>query len=239
MICQVAELRRVDDRMSTRRTRPPLLLAASVALTAGTLAAPGVATAQSCQGAPGASAIQQYCEAVPRGDGGRDTAGGGGPSGGGSGGSGAGVNAATSSALAQPAAMAPPCGGSSVRARAAPRSASRESGKSGASGGGSGSTSTGGSGAGGAVACPGAALQQARRIRRKPAERGEERCVETGRRPGRPWRGASSDSACSAPSRRSAASPARRAPPPRRHRRRVRPGLSCRGSAPLVVWASG
>lgn len=151
MICQIAGLRRVDDRMSTRRTRPPLLLAASVALTAGTLAAPGVATAQSCQGAPGASAIQQYCEAVPRGDGGRDTAGGGGTSGGGSGGSGAGVNAATSSALAQAGRD-----GAAVRrlvgegSSSAKKRKSGKSGKSGASGGGSGSTSTGGSGTGGA-----------------------------------------------------------------------------------------
>jgi hypothetical protein len=84
--------------MSTRRTRSPLLLSASVTLAACTLALPGVAAAQSCQGAPGASAIQQYCEAVPRGDGGRDTSGGGSGSGGRGG---SGVNAATSKVLAQ------------------------------------------------------------------------------------------------------------------------------------------
>lgn len=154
MICQVAGLRRVDDRMSTRRTRPPLLLAASVAVTAGTLALPGVASAQSCQGAPGASAIQQYCEAVPRGDGGRETAGGGGgTSGGSSGGSGAGVNAATSSALAQAGRD-----GAAVRRLVGEGSSSskqRKSGRSGASGGGSGSASTGGSGAGGAGSASG------------------------------------------------------------------------------------
>lgn len=98
MTCQESRTPRVHHPMSTRRTRPPLLLSAPVALAACTLALPGVAAAQSCQGAPGASAIQQYCEAVPRGDGGRDTAGGGNGS---SGRGGSGVNPATSKVLAQ------------------------------------------------------------------------------------------------------------------------------------------
>lgn len=102
MTCQIHAGRCVKSSMSTRRTRPPLLLPVSTALVAGALALPGVAAAQSCQGAPGASAIQQYCEAIPRGDGGRDTSGGGSGSGGSNGsGSGSGVSAATSKALTQ------------------------------------------------------------------------------------------------------------------------------------------
>jgi hypothetical protein len=61
--------------MHSPRARFPLLLAA--ATTAATMAggASVSAAATSCQGAPGASALEQYCEAIPRGDGGRQTTG--------------------------------------------------------------------------------------------------------------------------------------------------------------------
>lgn len=53
---------------------------AALTLTAGALLAfgPGATTAafaQGCVGQPGTSALEQYCEAIPRGDGGRDTPG--------------------------------------------------------------------------------------------------------------------------------------------------------------------
>lgn len=166
MTCQISSAPCVDSRMSTRRTRSPLLLSTSAALAVGTLAMPSVATAQSCQGAPGASAIQQYCEAVPRGDGGRDSSSGGsGGSGGGSGsGSGGsqGVSAATSKALAQAgkdgAAVQRLASGGSGEAKK--RSSKRPGGsggdESGTSTTGSG-TSTGGSGSGAAGSGTGAA----------------------------------------------------------------------------------
>lgn len=64
------------------------------------------AQAQGCQGAPGASALEQYCEAIPRADGGRERPS---SSGSGSGGSGSqsgsgqssGVSSSTSSALSK------------------------------------------------------------------------------------------------------------------------------------------
>ncbi len=136
--------------MSTRRTRLPLLLAASAAVAAGPLALPGAASAQSCQGAPGASAIQQYCEAIPRGDGGRETSGGGS----GSGGSGAGapgVSAATSQALGQAgrdgAAVQRLVGGGS--GGTSDKRKRTKDGKSGGSGNASGGSSAGAGGAGG------------------------------------------------------------------------------------------
>lgn len=68
-------------------------------------AAPPAAFAQGCTGAPGASAIQQYCEAVPRADGGSERPGGsdsGGSGGGsGSGGSGSGVSSSTAKSLSE------------------------------------------------------------------------------------------------------------------------------------------
>lgn len=65
------------------------------ALCAATLAAlPSTSVAQGCVGQPGTSALEQYCEAVPRGDGGRDRPGSGSGSGS-SGNGGSGVSGAT------------------------------------------------------------------------------------------------------------------------------------------------
>lgn len=153
MTCQAAPGSRVEHLMSARRTRPPLLLSASAAMAACTLALPGVAAAQSCQGAPGASAIQQYCEAVPRGDGGRDTAGG---AGGAGGRGGSGVNPATSKVLAQAGkdgaavqrlAGGGPAAGNGGASTSKPKGKQGAS-KPGASGGGA-ASGTAGSGAGG------------------------------------------------------------------------------------------
>ncbi len=55
---------------START-PRALALVAVTCGFGFAAAPTPANAQGCQGAPGASALEQYCEAVPRADGGR------------------------------------------------------------------------------------------------------------------------------------------------------------------------
>lgn len=90
------------------KSSPRIATAASVASMAALLSLGGApaAFAQGCTGAPGASAIQQYCEAVPRADGGSDRPGGGGgggsdsgSGGGNSSGSGSGVSAQTSEAL--------------------------------------------------------------------------------------------------------------------------------------------
>ncbi|MDO9355480.1 MAG: hypothetical protein Q7T55_17395 [Solirubrobacteraceae bacterium] len=68
------------------RLQPSALALPALAAVSIGLGLPASSQAQGCTGAPGASAIQQYCEAVPSADGGTDKPGG--SSNGGSGGSG-------------------------------------------------------------------------------------------------------------------------------------------------------
>lgn len=83
------------DRNARRRLA---VLAAVTASSATLLTAPMPALAQGCTGQPGTSALEQYCEAVPRGDGGRDRPGGSGSNGSGSG---SGVSSSTQRTLSQ------------------------------------------------------------------------------------------------------------------------------------------
>lgn len=68
-------MRRISPTAPTPRRRLVALGAGALLLLA-TPATPAVAQSGGCQGAPGSSAVEQYCEAIPRGDGGRSQAGG-------------------------------------------------------------------------------------------------------------------------------------------------------------------
>lgn len=89
-------LRSPADRTARRRLAA---IAASAVSVAVLTTSPTPALAQGCTGQPGTSALEQYCEAVPRGDGGRDRPGSSGN--GGSGSSGSGVSSSTQRTLNQ------------------------------------------------------------------------------------------------------------------------------------------
>lgn len=126
-------LRSPADRTARRRLAA---IAASAVSVAALTASPTAALAQGCTGQPGTSALEQYCEAVPRGDGGRDRPG---SSGNGSGSSGNGVSSNTQRTLSQSGAD-----GAAVAALAS----GGGSGSGGSGSGGSGASGSGASGAG-------------------------------------------------------------------------------------------
>ncbi len=163
--CQKTAGRRVDDTMQGRPVRsilrlpaPTRMVALGAAATALTLAAPGGAAAAGCQGAPGTSALEQYCEAIPDAKGGRNNPGDARSGAKGSSGSssGSGVSRSTSQALqsagADGAAVASLAGGSSGGGSGKGSGGGGKSGSSKSSDGSSGSGAGGssGSGAGGA-----------------------------------------------------------------------------------------
>lgn len=145
---------------SSLRALPLALVIAAALPTAG-------AQAQGCTGAPGASALEQYCEAVPRADGGRDRPSTGSGSGSGSGGgtsngstgSGSGVSRGTAEQLSAAgrdgAAVERLAGGtaegSSQGSSKSKKSGAKTSGDKSASGSASGSDESGSGGDAGAV----------------------------------------------------------------------------------------